>query len=154
MAAAEARKTPANVSIRTAVLDDAASLADLSRQLGYPVEIETLRERLGQIGAARAGQIFVATDGDRRVVGWTHVMPRMHLEEGAFAEFAGLVVDETVRSGGVGAALLATAETWARENGFKRLRVRSNVIRERAHRFYLREGYVERKRQVVFEKEI
>jgi hypothetical protein len=30
--------------------------------------------------------------------------------------------------------------------------VRSNVVRERAHRFYLREGYVERKRQVVFDK--
>jgi hypothetical protein len=30
--------------------------------------------------------------------------------------------------------------------------VRSNVIRERAHRFYLREAYAERKRQVVFEK--
>jgi len=25
-------------------------------------------------------------------------------------------------------------------------------VRERAHRFYLREGYVERKRQVVFDK--
>jgi GNAT superfamily N-acetyltransferase len=153
MAAAEARTAPANVSIRPAVPDDAAALADLSRQLGYPVDAATLRERLGKIKAQRVGEIFVASHGDR-VVGWTHVVPRMHLEEGAFAELAGLVVDESARNLGVGAALLAAAESWARDHEFERLRVRSNVIRERAHRFYLREKYAERKRQVVFEKNV
>jgi hypothetical protein len=34
------------------------------------------------------------------------------------------------------------------------MRVRSNVIRERAHRFYLREGYAEKKRQAVFLKQL
>jgi hypothetical protein len=34
------------------------------------------------------------------------------------------------------------------------MRVRSNVIRERAHEFYKREGYAEKKRQVVFEKSL
>jgi hypothetical protein len=48
--------------------------------------------------------------------------------------------------------LLAAAEAWAREQGFASMRVRSNVLRERAHRFYLREGYLEKKRQAVFLK--
>ena len=58
------------------------------------------------------------------------------------------------RGVGVGAQLLHAAEQWAAKNGFGRMRVRSNVVRERAHRFYLREGYRERKRQVVFDKDL
>jgi len=61
-------------------------------------------------------------------------------------------VDESCRSQGIGSALLRAAETWAREHGLTRMRVNSNVIRERAHRLYLREGYVENKRQAVFFK--
>lgn len=79
-------------------------------------------------------------------------MPRVQLEDGAFAELAGLVVDESVRGSGVGAALLAAAEDWARAQGFASMRVRSNVIRERAHRFYEREGYARIKAQAVFRK--
>jgi GNAT superfamily N-acetyltransferase len=76
----------------------------------------------------------------------------LHIEEVPFAELAGLVVGDSARSRGIGALLLRAAEDWARNRGFARLRVRSNVVRERAHRFYLREGYIERKRQVVFDK--
>jgi hypothetical protein len=32
--------------------------------------------------------------------------------------------------------------------------VRSNVVRRDAHRFYLREGYAEQKRQAVFVKRL
>jgi len=66
----------------------------------------------------------------------------------------GTTVLDAARSLGVGARLLAAAEAWSRDAGFARMRVRSNVVRERAHRFYVREGYVERKRQVVFEKDL
>ena len=138
--------------IRLAVASDAAALADLSIQLGYPTEAATIAERLARVRGEGAGEVYVAVDANGRVVGWTHVVPRQHLEEGAFAELAGLIVDERTRGLGVGAALLRAAEDWARHHGFTRLRVRSNVIRGRAHRFYLREGYVERKRQVVFDK--
>lgn len=34
------------------------------------------------------------------------------------------------------------------------MRVRSNVIRERAHRFYEREGYARIKAQAVFRKQL
>jgi GNAT superfamily N-acetyltransferase len=139
-------------SIRPACPEDAAALADLSTQLGYPLQAGAMRERLACVRDQQAGEVFVAVDAHGRVLGWTHVVPRLHLEETAFAELAGLVVDHAARGGGVGASLLQAAEAWARQHGFVRLRVRSNVVRERAHRFYLREGYSERKRQVVFEK--
>jgi GNAT superfamily N-acetyltransferase len=139
------------VVIREAIDGDAAAVASLSTQLGYPADVATMRERLRRVQAHCVGCVFVAVDGDV-VVGWTHVVERFHLEEALFAEIAGLVVDEAVRGVGVGASLLRAAESWVRERGYDRLRVRSNVIRARAHRFYEREGFVECKRQVVFDK--
>ncbi|HEY2396046.1 MAG TPA: GNAT family N-acetyltransferase [Rudaea sp.] len=141
-------------SIRPARAEDAAALAQLSTQLGYPVDAPTIGARHAQARARDIGEVFVASDAEGNVVGWTHVVPRLHIEEVPFAELAGLVVADTARSVGVGALLLHVAEAWAKQHGFTRLRVRSNVVRERAHRFYLREGYAERKRQVVFEKDL
>jgi len=44
-------------------------------------------------------------------------------------------------SAGVGAELLDSAERWARARGCRRLVVATRITRERAHRFYEREGY-------------
>lgn len=51
-----------------------------------------------------------------------------------------LVVTATVRSTGVGAALLGRLRERARELGCRRLVLDSGTRRTRAHRFYLREG--------------
>jgi GNAT superfamily N-acetyltransferase len=147
-----AAATSARIAIRAARDGDAVALADLSRQLGYPLDAVEMSRRLARVRAAGAGEVFVAEDVHAQLVGWTHVVPRVQLEDGAFAELAGLVVDESVRGSGVGAALLAAAEDWARAQGFASIRVRSNVIRERAHRFYEREGYARIKAQAVFRK--
>ena len=40
-----------------------------------------------------------------------------------------------------GMTLLEAAEAWALEGGVSLIRVSSNVARERAHAFYIREGY-------------
>jgi len=141
------------IAIREAREGDASALAVLSAQLGYPVSVEEMRERYSRIRATQTGEVFVAVrTNDARVLGWTHVVPRLQLEDAPFAELAGLVVDESARSSGTGTALLAAAEDWARLQGFASMRVRSNVVRERAHRFYEREGYVRIKAQAVFRK--
>lgn len=141
------------ISVRVASESDAEAIASLSAQLGYPTSVDEMRERYLRIRAERNSEVFVAERAeDSRVVGWTHVVPRLQLEDAPHAELAGLVVDESVRSTGVGAALLAAAEDWARAQGFSTMRLRSNVIRERAHRFYEREGYRRIKSQAVFRK--
>jgi GNAT superfamily N-acetyltransferase len=144
----------ASVTIRPARAEDAVALAGLSHQLGYPAEAPAMVERLQAVRAGGAGEVLVAIDAGGAIAGWTHVAPRLNLEEPPFAELAGLIVGDGARGAGVGARLLHAAEAWAREHGYARLRVRSNVVRERAHRFYLREGYVERKRQAVFDKNL
>ena len=144
----------ATIAIRPAADEDVVALASLSAQLGYPSDANAMRERLRRVRDLEIGQVFVAVGAASRVVGWMHVVERFTLEDEPFVEIAGLIVDETVRSAGVGAALLRVAESWAREQGHARMRVRSNVIRQRAHEFYKREGYAEKKRQVVFEKSL
>jgi GNAT superfamily N-acetyltransferase len=126
------------VSVRPALVRDAAQIAALMLQLGYEVAAAALADRLRRRGDRR--EVLVATRGDR-VVGWAGVSTDEPFVEGFGAHLEGLVVDEAFRSAGIGAALLEAAEAWARERGCAFMRVQSNVIRERAHEFYRRQGY-------------
>ena len=137
--------------IRPACAGDSARIADLCGQLGYPTTAEAVRERLAGIGRGERHAVFVAEEADR-VVGWIHVYLCPLVVVGLQAEIGGLVVDEDWRSHGVGRLLLEWAEQWARERGVRELVVRSNVVRERAHVFYERMGYVCFKTSRVFRK--
>lgn len=139
-------------TIRAAVHADADELARLSGQLGYPTDAASVLRRLDGVAAHHAGAVLVAVGPHGGLAGFAHVEPRRPLIAEPFAELAALVVSEAARGQRVGVALLAAAEAWARAQGFASMRVRSNVLRERAHRFYLREGYAEKKRQAVFLK--
>jgi GNAT superfamily N-acetyltransferase len=136
------------VTIRAAVPADAAALAALSGELGYPAAEAEILERLARMGSTQ--QVLVYDDGS--VLGWIEVVEALRLESGRFGEITGLVVREASRGRGIGAALVEAAAAWARERGLPKLRVRSNVTRERTHRFYLRLGFFENKRQVVFDR--
>ena len=140
-------------TIRVATPADADELGRLSGQLGYPADAPAILRRLDGVAAQHAGVVLVAVDPQGGLGGFAHVEPRHLLIAEPFAELAALVVSETVRGQRVGSDLLAAAEAWAREQGFASVRVRSNVLRDRAHRFYLREGYTEKKRQAVFLKQ-
>jgi len=52
----------------------------------------------------------------------------------------------------VGRLLVERGETWARERGLSTIGIRSNIIRDRAHEFYLALGYAVTKSQKVFRK--
>jgi GNAT superfamily N-acetyltransferase len=148
-----AAATEMRVVVRAANDGDVAALAALSTQLGYPVSVEAIGRRYAGVRAANAGEILVAEDvTTKHVVGWAQMEPRWLIAEASIVELVGLVVDESVRSAGVGAALLAAGENWARAQGFATLRVRSRTTRERAHRFYEREGYNRAKTSHVFDK--
>jgi GNAT superfamily N-acetyltransferase len=140
--------------IRAASGADAEALAVLSGQLGYAADAATIVRRLDDAATHGAGMVLVAVDEHGALAGFANVEPRRPLIAEPFAELAAMVVSESARGRHVGSGLLAAAEAWAREQGFASMRVRSNVVRERAHRFYLREGYAEKKRQAVFLKRL
>ena len=144
-----------SAAIRPMDVRDAAEVAELTGQLGYPVSEADLRERLETALAAPADHcLLVAVDTNDVPIGWAHVERLRVLELPPAAQLAGLVVSEQDRSAGVGAALLERTEASARDWGCRSRRVRSNVTRERAHRFYERAGYRRIKTSYTFEKEI
>jgi GNAT superfamily N-acetyltransferase len=128
---------------------DASALVPLFAQLGYPNDAATIERRLHS-WTGDSGVLLAWIE--KRIVGLVAVHISEHLLDGAMAEIAALVVDKKTRGRRIGAALLRGAESWAIGRGTRRIRVRSNVIREDAHRFYEREGYAPIKDQRVFEK--
>ncbi len=135
-------------------VDDAAAVATLTTQLGYPVDAEELLRRARAILDRDDHVLLVATDEADRPIGWLHVLQHATLEEPERAVIAGLVVDEDARSNGIGTSLLSAGEAWARSRGLDTMLVRSRSTRTRAHRFYERIGFVETKRSHVFEKSL
>jgi GNAT superfamily N-acetyltransferase len=151
--------------IRRAVPDDARAIAELSRQLGYPSTPEEVASRLEKLSSSALDAVFVATrevddarasvrGGRARVIAWLHVIGRTMIESAPYAEIGGLVVHESERARGVGRALVAKAESCAAARGYATIRVRSNVVREAAHRFYSARGYRTSKTQTVFVKKL
>ena len=142
------------VKIRRVKQTDAGRIAALSGQLGYPTTTKEMSARLKRAIAAKGGVCFVAEAKEGGVIGWVHVSVTPLLEVERTAEINGLVVDEKVRSRGAGASLLQAAERWARRMRSSGMSVRSNVIRDRAHGFYLKQGYEHYKTQKAFRKKL
>src|SRR5436309_14272577 len=116
--------------VRSAKPADAPVLAVLATQLGYPTEPEEAEARLRDVTSRPENAVLVA-EADGAVAGWIHVAGRHSLETQPCAEILALVVDEDRRGGGIGAELVEGAADWADRHGFRTLRVRSNVVRER-----------------------
>lgn len=141
------------ISIRLADLKDAASIAELSQQLGYSVPTGETRKKLNEILQQENHVVFVAVR-EERVAGWIHgfYLPRLTSEP--FAEIAAMVVDENQRKQGIGKLLCKAVIRWAKEKGIKSLRVRCNIVRTDTHQFYQKLGFVEKKEQKVLDLRI
>ena len=144
------------MKIRPAELADSPTLAILATQLGYPSTPEQIAARLADVLPRPENAVLVAEaeTPDDQVIGWIHVAGHHGIETDPFAQILALVVDEQNRGGGTGAALVEAASAWAGRSGFRTLRVRSNVVRERTHRFYERLGFARIKTQVAFARPI
>ena len=122
--------------------------------MGYPAKAEEIAQRLRQIKPPSQHAVLVAELAESSVIGWLHVSVEPLLETELRAEVNGLVVADDERSRGAGRLLLRAAEEWARKHNCKNMSVRSNVLRERAHQFYVRNGYEHYKTQKAFRKAI
>lgn len=141
----------AAVKIRRAKKNDVPRLAELAGELGYPTTLPEMKSRLAEVSRVAEHAVFVA-EASGQVMGWVHVSVLHLLDVRRRAEIHGLIVSEQTRSRGAGALLMRAAETWSRKKKCVDMSVRSNVIRERAHKFYEREGYIHYKTQKAFRK--
>jgi len=141
----------ASYEIRRAQLGDAAEMARLAAQLGYPMTVVQMTERLAALLPNGRHCIAVAASGEH-LLGRVHVEHRSSLELGDRAELMALVVDSSARRRGLGRELVEYAEAWGRARGLAVLTVRSNAAREVSHPFYEALGYARDKTQHVYSK--
>jgi GNAT superfamily N-acetyltransferase len=143
------------MTIRRMLQADLASVAVLAAQLGYPGELEEFRHRFFLFESDPDNSLMVAENQNGQILGWIQVTrEKPSLVANARAEISALVVDEKNRGQGIGHQLVEAAEGWARQKGLSLVRIRSNVKREKAHQFYLREGYTIKKSWHLFMKSL
>jgi N-acetylglutamate synthase-like GNAT family acetyltransferase len=142
------------IIVRLANFQDAQAITSLCKQLGYEATVVEIQQRLNKIQSNENHVMYVATLETDKVVGWIHshlcdlvIMPTQAL-------ILGLVVDENYRCCGIGKKLLAGVEQWANKNNCDAVMVRSNVIRQKAHKFYQKNGYKNIKQSLVFYKKL
>jgi len=138
--------------IRAAIPGDAPALGPLATELGYPNSGADTANRLEKVLDSDRHAVLVAETAELAIIGWVHVFGTVRLESDHFTELGGLVVAESWRGRGVGTRLVASAEKWALENGYHKLRIRSREERIEAHKFFQRIGYSGCKTQRVFER--
>jgi GNAT superfamily N-acetyltransferase len=126
------------VQYRTARVADAKAISELMLQLGYETPADVVGARILSLDERR--DVFVAAV-DSHVIGWIAVSLQDQFVTGPEAVIEGFVIDESMRSRGIGGGLLRLAEAWCRGHGCASIRVHSNIRREAAHAFYQKNGY-------------
>jgi GNAT superfamily N-acetyltransferase len=132
--------------IREATPDDWPSVAVLLGELGRPDVTGTDQEE-GARGVflsylRRSDAVALVAEEGGLVVGFLDMEFRVRLNFTApQAWIPDLIVREDSRSLGIGRALLERAEELARQHGCWGMTLESATWRDRAHAFYLREGW-------------
>lgn len=131
------------MNIREAELKDAGAIQVLLEQLGYPTEDGFIAKRLGDLSKL-TDHFDSVYELNGEVLGFVslHFIPQIAFEAD-YAVISYFIVDDNSRSLGIGKALEEYCTTLAVERKCKRLMVHSNARRTDAHRFYLRQGFVE-----------
>jgi GNAT superfamily N-acetyltransferase len=136
------------ITVREATPADWPAVSSLLAELGRPDVRGDEDEPWhgGRFGdyLSRPDTVALVADLDGRVVGFADLEFRQRLNfRTPQAWIPDLIVSETARSKGAGAALIARAEELSRERGCWSLTLESATWRKDAHRFYLREGFAD-----------
>ncbi len=138
-----------SMTIREPLDGDEEVISTLLGELGYPTAPEAVPGRLTAMDAEGGQTTFIA-ESEGEVIGMATVIVRHTISrDEPFGRLASVVVKDGERSRGVGAALLARAEEICRAAGCSAIEVTSAENRERAHEFYRRLGFEERRYRFV-----
>jgi|SRR5947209_7960529 len=132
--------------VRSAEPGDAAAIARLLDQLGYPASDDEVRARLGSLGA---DDLVLLADDDAGLAA-LHRVPLI-AEGGALMRITALVVCADKRGRGVARALLDASEDTARRWECSLIEVSSGrrPERESAHSFYRAAGFTDTSQRSV-----
>ena len=129
------------VIVREATVDDAAALAPLLGELGYPVDPAALSVRMRRMLRRDDQKILIAGNTDAALgLLALHIFPVLAYDRD-LAMIMALVVTERARGLGVGRQLVVQAAAIGKSLGASRLMVTTHVRRADAHAFYERLGF-------------
>jgi GNAT superfamily N-acetyltransferase len=97
----------------------------------------------GWVEASLATNTVFVADENGAVVGFVSVKERTHWSGAREAYVGELVVAEEAEGKGVGRALMAAAEQWARDRGLARMSLETGAANAGARAFYAALGYEE-----------
>lgn len=138
------------MELRFASEKDVPDITELMKELGYPTDTESIKNRLDNI-KQRNGRVIVAVDESGEVAGCVHAFIDLRLAEGEIGEIVSLVVKKEFRGKGIGTRLLNNAKLWIQQSGCEKIRIRANAVRKEAHQFYKEQGFEEVKSQKIFQ---
>lgn len=146
--------TTAAPFVRSARVSDAASVATLLDELGYPRP--SAAEAAGRLRAllADGNQLVLVAEADHSVFGVLHACYCVELALRPFVEIMALIVADAHRGAGLGGALVEASAEWARGLGVEEVCVRARVERLRAPAFYEGHGFGLDKLQNVFVRKL
>lgn len=144
--------TNMNSVVRPMNRNDLSHVGAMSDQLGYPVEMSDLIARFEGLSNLAHHALMVCEENS--VKGWIHLELVSDLIEEKKVEIKALVVDQNERSKGTGSLLVKAALEWAKTYGVTTIYLSCNIIRDRAHAFYEREGFTRVKTSHFFELKI
>lgn len=129
------------MQIRSAMLDDAAAVGELMRELGYELTDAKTARRLEAVLATGCDKVYLLVEGDdplglvalRRAPALHRALP--------IATITVLVVHAGARRRGAGRCMIEHATKWARENGCCSVGLTTRISRTEAHAFYRAVGF-------------
>lgn len=143
---------PVSITVRPATLDDAAAICTLNaHDLGYNFPLSDATDALARaIDSPREDVVVGVSAGE--IVGYRHAEVYRLLYAPRMANVLGIAVRSDSQRQGIGAAMMAAIEKWAREEGCQAIRLTTGETREGAHNFYSRIGFTISKRQLNLRK--
>jgi aminoglycoside 6'-N-acetyltransferase I len=115
------------------------------------------QQEMAEILAEPVGCVLVAERPSTQLAGYVHVGSRKYAEGRTTSPVAYLeewFVDTDVRRQGVGQALVAAAENWARQHGFHELASDTTIDNKISLASHLALGFTEVERQINFIKQL
>jgi len=131
---------PSAITYRPAAAADAAAIAALFTDEGYPAGPSDIRNRLAHFDSTQSQVIIAEHDG--AILGFiaVHALPRFEHDDSILRILA-LVVDAGARERGVGRALMAEAERIGAELGAAFVELTAGHHRPEARHLYESLGY-------------
>jgi GNAT superfamily N-acetyltransferase len=126
-------------------------LCDLLSTEGISVTPVLLSQRIDKL--PDTDRLLFVVEGDQ-LIGYAHLRVVYHLDRGAVAEVATILVQPHRRRQGFGRRLIAAAETWARQADRSFLLLSSDVARTAGHAFFTALGYQQDSTRLEFIREL